>query len=158
MRGSLIQYQDIERRCRVLGKVVKKDLKQAGVESWQFQKKAFARQWLDAAVKRKALPFVLIRRARFDAAQRQAAAQDGDQSEVAFVLCPDAQRLLGPGQLVEGAPRQQFNAPADWLGGQYSLAQALFQRGAEERLIAFFFLMWLRRATASRAPSTCVAV
>ena len=90
MCGGLIQHQHVECGGRCLGEVLKKKLEQAGVQSWQFQKKTLPRQRFDAPVKHKALTFVLIRRAGFDATQRQPTAQGRDQPEVTFVLCPDA--------------------------------------------------------------------
>ena len=105
MRASLIEHQQIEPSRHILGKVVKKKLEQAGIKARQFEKKAFARQRLDAAIEGEALALVLIGRTWFDTAQRQPTAQHCNQSEATLVLCPDANLLLRPGQLIEGGRR-----------------------------------------------------
>ena len=140
VRRSIIEHQEIEPISISLCEVVKENLKQAPVESWQFEKKAFASQWLDAAVELKTLQFVLVGCQRFDAAQGQAAAQDGDEAEATFILCPNADRLLRPRQLVEGGDRHQLHLPADRLSCEDGLAQAVFERLAEACFIGLFFL------------------
>jgi len=158
VRRSIIEHQQIEPVSVSLCEVVEENLTQASVESWQFKKKAFATQWLDAAVEVKTLQFVLVWGERFDSAQGHAAAQDGDEAEAAFVLRPHTDRLRRPRQMVEDGERHQLCFPADRLLSEGGLAQAVFERLAEACLIGLFFLRCVRRATAKRAPRTCVAV
>jgi len=141
-----------------LRELVEEELEQFVVQRRQSEEKALPGARLDAAVEITPFQFVLRRCQGLDAAQRQAAAVDSNQPKAAFVLCPDPEGLSRPGQLLQFFAWQQLAVPLDRGGSQRGLVEAVGERGAKRRFGIGLFLMCVRRATAKRAPKTCVAV
>jgi hypothetical protein len=85
-----------EREARRIcgGKMVEEELKALGSEPWQFQKEALARERLDGPVQVETLEARRCREKRGDAAGRDPAAQDRQETTATFVLDPQAPLLI----------------------------------------------------------------
>lgn len=94
MKGAIVEQEQMEGGRISRSEVSKEELKALGIKDGQFQKEALPRQRFHCAVQVETLEAVGRREEGVDAAGRDAAADDGQESATTLILSPHAPLLI----------------------------------------------------------------